>query len=162
MAGKQKDRLRILLRQVELPAPAVEFTNEVMRETSPLSEESPLDVHLKTVLQDIRLVEPSVDFTYNVQKKIKKLAQPPRSKPVITSGAWIGVGIFLGICVAMSINPSHDNPADGPIYFTTLADQLTKLTTTFREPIFYFEVVLLSAAMLLGLERILRKRLHRI
>ncbi|MEJ1236591.1 hypothetical protein WBG78_00595 [Chryseolinea sp. T2] len=160
MTNKRKDSLRTLLRQVELPAPPAEFTAEVMREINPLPAETPIDLHLKTVLQDVRLPEPSVDFTYKVQKEIKRLSQPQPSKPVITSRVWIAIAVFMIVCVAMSMNSSSGVPADGPIYFTKLAAQVTKITTSFHEPLLYTEVIIASAALLLGLEHILRRLSH--
>ncbi|MGC3947378.1 MAG: hypothetical protein QM762_23155 [Chryseolinea sp.] len=160
MSQTQKDDLKLLLRQFELPLPPPDFTSEVMRETSPLSEEAPLDLHLKTVLQDIRPAEPSAEFTFKVQKEIRKLAQPSQSKPVITWGAWLGILAFLIVCVVMSINPSQGTPADGPIYFTKITKHITGLTTTFHEPLIFIEATLSAAALLLALERLLRRGFH--
>lgn len=165
MARKDKDNLKMLLRQVELPSPPADFTKQVMQETSMLDEGASLDahltdVHLKAVLQEMKLPQPPASFTYNVQKGIRDLTTAEQSKPVISKGVWIGVFAFLIVCVVMAIYPSRDIPADGPIYFSWLADRLTKLTTSFREPILYFEVIILSSASLLGLERLLRKGFH--
>ena len=159
MTNNRKN-LRALLRTAELPTPPDEFTAEVMREIGPSPEQAPIDLHLKAVLQDVKLAEPSVDFTYKVQDRIKSLSQPQSSVPVITRRVWIAVGAFLAVCVAMSMNVSPGVPSDGPIYFTKLAAQVTKLTTTFHEPLLYGEVIIASAVLLLTLEGILRRLFH--
>jgi hypothetical protein len=156
MARKRKDHLRLLLRQVELPAPSPDFTKEVMRETAFLNDEAPLDVHLKTLLQDARLTEPPTDFTHKVQRSIRNLAQPEASKPIITRGAWIAVGAFLIACFVIALFPASNAGSKSPLYFSWLSDHVVHLTTSFLEPILYFEVVIISAGALLGIEKILR------
>ena len=160
MARKRKDHLRLLLRQVELPAPSPDFTEEVMRETAFLNDEAPVDEHLKTLLLDVRLTEPPADFTHRVQRGIRDLTQPQTAKPIITRGAWITIFAFLVACIVIALYPSQNAASESPTYFSWLADHVVHLTTSFREPILYFEVIIMSAGALLGLEKILRNGIH--
>jgi hypothetical protein len=156
MASKKKDHLRLLLQQVELPAPSPEFTEEVMRETASLNEEAPVGAQLKSVLQEVRLTEPPVDFTHKVQRSIRDLAHPQEAKPIITRGAWITIFAFLVACIVIALYPSQHAGSQSPTYFSWLADHVVHLTTSFREPILYFELIIMSAGALLGLEKLLR------
>jgi hypothetical protein len=56
--------------------------------------------------------------------------------------------------------PSTPSNTEAPVYFSWLATEVVNFTTAFREPILYIEVIVLSSALLLGLEKILLKRLH--
>lgn len=158
--SKRTDNLRALLRQVELPLPPPDFTNGVMRETSPLIEETAFDSHLKTVLQDVTLPEPSVGFTHAVQREIRKLGQQQKPKPIIPSAVWIAIALFLLLCVLTAIDPYYQHSSDGPAYFTLFGDLISRLTTEFNESIIYAELIFASATLLFALEWLLRKGLH--
>ena len=162
MAEKNQDtdRLRALLRQVALPSPPADFTREVMRETALGDDKVERESYLGRMLQEIPLAEPPYDFTHKVQKAIREQStlQP---KPIIGAGVWISIVFFLTACMVLPILlPSTPSNTEAPVYFSWLATEVVNFTTAFREPILYLEVIVLSSALLLGLEKILLKRLH--
>ena len=162
MADKNKDmdRLRLLLRQVELPEPPAGFTDEVMNETAPQTERTQTEGYLQKILQEIPLTQPPSNFTYNVQKAIREQS-PVRAKPVITKGAWIVICLFLLACIVMPLFfPASPTPTNAPVYFSWLATRVVHFTSVFREPLLYAEVIVFSSALLLGIERIVRKRVQ--
>lgn len=161
MKKEKRHQLQALLRLVELPAPPPGFTEEVMKETSPLEEGVGVDIHLKEVFRHVRLPEPTNAFTHNVLKSVGQLPQGQRSTPVIGRIAWMSVALFVITCIAVALTyPSSAVPEGTSVYFSWLTDRMVDWTTSFREPILYLEVIILSAGTLLGLEHILRKKLH--
>ncbi|HTF19898.1 MAG TPA: hypothetical protein VK658_17620 [Chryseolinea sp.] len=160
MEQKKIDRLQILLRQVELPAPPDGFTEGVMQETAFLeTEQTPVNDRLRKVLREGHLTEPPTNFTYNVQQGISVGHQV--IKPVIGRGVWISVGLFMGVCVVMALTyPTHNTPTATFLYSSWLADRLISWTSAFRAPILYFDVIVLTAGALLGLEKILRRGIN--
>ena len=158
--SNRTDNLRELLRQVELPLPPLDFTNEILRETSPPIEEAAIDTHLKTLLQDTVLPEPSSSFTHAVQREIRNLGKQEKPKPIIASGVWIAIALFLLLCIVSAVNPYHENHSDGPVYFSALGDLIGRLTREFHESIIYAEMIFASAALLFTLEGLLKKGMH--
>lgn len=158
MKDKEIDRLRMLLRKVELNAPPNLFTDEVLREITCLEEERvPVDDRLRNVLRRGSLPEPPGNFAYQVQRGVTR-PKHQATKPIIARGVWITVGVFLTTCVALALGyPSQDAGSGSFLYFAWLADVLIGWTSTFREPLLYFEAIVLSAGSLLGLEKIVRK-----
>jgi len=162
MADKNKDmdRLRLLLRHVELPEPPAGFTDEVMNETALKGEPMRAESYLQKMLQGIPLAQPPSNFTYNVQKAIREQS-PTRAKPVITKGAWIVISLFLLACLVMPLFfPASPTPTKAPVYFSWLATRIVHYTSVFREPLLYAEVIVFSSALLLAIERIVRKRVQ--
>lgn len=158
--SNRTDNLRELLRQVELPLPPPDFTDEVLRETSPPIGDTAFDTHLKTLLQDTVLPEPSVSFTHAVQREIRNIGKQEKPKPIIASGVWIAIALFLLLCVVSAVNPYYENPSDSPVYFSVLGDLIGRLTREFHESIIYAELIFASAALLFALEWLLKKGMH--
>jgi hypothetical protein len=157
--NQDKDHLRTLLRQVELPSPPADFTREVMSETALRDDRAESENYLGRMLKQVPLAEPPHDFTQKVHKAIRGQSTL-RPKPVIGTGVWIGIVVFLTACVVLPILlPSTSSNTKTPVYFW-LAGAVVNFTSAFREPLLYVEVIVLSSALLLSLEKFLRKSLH--
>src|SRR5689334_7204639 len=126
MAEKNQDtdRLRALLRQVELPSPPADFTREVMSETALRDDKVESESYLGRMLQQVPLAEPPYDFTYKVQRAIRE-QQTLHPKSIIGRGAWMGIVAFLTACMVLPILlPSTPSNTKAPIYFSWLAGEV--------------------------------------
>jgi len=159
MEDKKIDRLRMLLRQVEMPEPPEGFTEEVMDETASLEGgRASVNIRLREVLQSGRMAEPSTNFTYKVQQGIEQ-SKSQVAKPVITTGVWITIGLFLVVCIVVALTfPTGNTNIETDLYLVWLASHVVSWTSSFREALLYFEVIALAAGTLLGLESVLRRR----
>ena len=158
MTSNRKDQLRALLREVEPTAPRAEFTDEVMRSIAFLKEDHiPADNRLKEVLQQAALPEPPSNFTYKVLLGIEQPKQVI-AKPVIARGVWIGICLFVATCVVVALTyPAQNTTSDTYLNFSWIGDYTIRWTSPVQDALLHFEVIVLSAGTLLGLERLLRR-----
>jgi hypothetical protein len=158
MKDKKIDRLQMLLRQVEMPQTPEGFTEEVMHETGSLQGgQAWANKRLKEVLQSGRLAEPPTNFAYMVDLGIKQ-SKSQVVKPVITTGVWIAIGLFLVVCIVVALAfPTEDTRIETDFYLTWVTGHVVSWMSLFHEAFLYSEVIVLAAGTLLVLDSMLRR-----
>lgn len=159
MSKKDHDKLKSLLRNLELPATPQDFTTEVMHEVTTLSSEDRAgESRLKDVLQLSALPIVPSGFTDTVIGAIGKRG-PAGAAPVIGKGGWISAAAFILICVIFGSFPTGSANVI-PRAYTLLGTYIAQALSRYDEAVIYLIATGPAAALLLGIERILRKRIE--
>ena len=164
MASKENDKLKLLLKNVELPSPSHEFTKEVMREIQELTrKEVFVDTRIKMLLEDHALTIPPKHFTSKVMAKVRDLESSPAGhKPVISQKAWLVIGLFMLSLLLAAVGGSQQMPLhEDRLHFISLGSYLNAALVKHLEIIFYGTIVIFTSTLLLTIEHWLQKKIAR-
>jgi hypothetical protein len=164
MASKENDKLKLLLKKLQLPSPSHQFTKEVMREIEELTRKDVfVDSRIKMLLKDHALAIPPEHFTAKVMAKVRDLeTSSVAHKPVISHQAWAVIGSFMlfFLLAALAVNqqtPLHEDR----LHFISVGSYLNAGLTKHMEIIFYGTIVIFTATLLLTLEHWLQRKIAR-
>jgi hypothetical protein len=164
MASKENDKLKLLLKNVDLPSPSHQFTKEVMREIQELTRKDVfVDTRIKMLLQDHALAIPPGHFTSKVMAKVRDLESSPTAhKPLISHKAWAVIGLFTVLFLLAALGGSQQVSLDEDrLHFISLGSYLNAALVKHLEIIFYGTIVIFTSTLLLTLEHWLQKKIAR-
>lgn len=159
MANKNHDTLKALLRNHGLPTAPEGFGDEVMREITAFNiEEKAGESRLKDVLQLSASPGVRPDFTDKVIDAIGNRG-PAVTDPVIGKLGWISGAAFILICVIWGFfaTDSHNVMPEG---YTSVGSYIARVVSRYDEAVMYVIAAGPAAVLLLGIEKILKKRLQ--
>lgn len=164
MASKENDKLRILLKNVELPSPSHHFTEEVMGEIQELTRKDVwVDARIKMLLRNHTLPIPPEHFTSKVMAEVRSPESLPLGqKPVISQKTWAVIGLFTLFLLLAALGGGQQLPLhDEPLHFISLGSYLNEGLIKHLEIIFYGTIVIFTCTLLLTLEHWLQKKIAR-
>jgi len=161
MASSKDEKLKSLLKNVELPKPSVQFKAEVMDGIQALEEkESFADAELKTLLRGKALVNAPTSLAFQVLNKVR--GQRPSAtlyRPVISRKAWVGIAAFVVFLVVMALaNGQQEAFVGKPRYTLSIAEYIFAFLSRYREEIFMSVAVAWCAIFLLVFDHWLSRK----
>ena len=161
MESRGDDKLRSLLRKVQLQTPPPTFTGEVLREIKAMADDKVYaNASLKTVLQKNVSAVPSHEFTYKVLNRVREQPSAPYP-PIISKKTWALIVVFMFICLIVALSKgSSGSTGTEQHYYILVGAYLSNLTLRFVEPLFYSGVIILSAGLLLSLDYLIGKKVR--
>jgi len=164
MASKENDKLKLLLKNIELPSPSHQFTKEVMRKIQELTRKDVfVDARIKMLLQDHALAIPPEHFTSKVMANVRDLeSSPAEHKPVISQKAWSVIGMFMLFFLLAAFGGSQQMPVHkDQLHFIYFGSFLNAALIKHLEIIFYGTIIIFTSTLLLTLEHWLQKKIAR-
>jgi hypothetical protein len=152
--GKKDEKLKSLLRKIEVSKPTDSFTDEVAKEIEAIVQNKSLaNDNLKYLLQKHALTTPPSDFTYKIINQARNHATLPVYKPVISNRAWFIIALII---IVFSVEAIVSKPAaevsGTSLYFISLGRYLSSLSLRIFEPLFFLGIIVISASLLLTLD----------
>jgi len=129
------DKLRKLLKKVDLDAPSALFTERVMQKVEEEAAYSEaVTPHIKSLLQQHGMAAPSPDFTANIMAQI---APPKRVyAPIIPRFVGYMAAAFVGIVLLLGIIFSEKNSSETvPRGVKMISIDVSKLTSAIPDPL---------------------------
>ena len=160
--GNRADRLRSLLRKVELQSPPDDFTEEVIREIDAMARDKVYtNQKLKAVLSKNLTAAPSTGFTYSVLNQVRHQGQSQdHYPPIISKKAWASIIAFVMVCLIVSLGVNGEDGQVTELFLTPLGNYLSTLTANLLEPLFYLGMITLSIGLLLLIDYFFRNVLR--
>jgi hypothetical protein len=159
MESRGDDKLRSLLKRVQLQTPPPLFTGEVLREIEAMADDKVYtNAGIKAVLQENVSAAPSNEFTYKVLNKIRE-QRTASYPPIISKKTWAIIVVFIVICLVVG-KEGAGGAGTEQHYYILVGAYLRNLTLRFIEPLSYSGVIILSAGLLLSLDYFIGKKLR--
>ena len=152
--GRKDEKLKSLLRKMEVNEPPDPFTDEVMKEVEAIvSNRMLINDNLKNLLKEHVLTTPPADFTYKILNRTRNHSTVRAYKPVISSRTWCIIALIIFVFSFESIVSKPASEVSGiAVYLISLGGYLNSLSIRFFEPLFFLGIIVISASLLLALD----------
>jgi hypothetical protein len=152
--GRKDEKLKSLLRKMEVSEPRDSFTDDVAKEIEAIVQNKSLaNDNLKYLLQKHALTMPPSDFTYKIVNRVRNHSTLPVYKPVISNRAWFIIALIVIVfSVEAIVNKPVAEVSGISLYFISFGRYLSSLSLQFFEPLFFLGIIVLSASLLLTLD----------
>jgi hypothetical protein len=152
--GRKDEKLKSLLRKMEVSEPTDSFTDEVAKEIEAIVQNKVLaNDNLKYLLQEHALTTPPSDFTYKIVDRARNHSTLPAYKSVISNRAWLIIASMIFVFSVEALVSKPVTEVSGiSLYFISFGRYLNTLSLQFFEPLFFLGIIVISASLLLTLD----------
>jgi len=162
MESRSEDKLKVVLRNLELQSPSKEFTSEVMMGIQSVAINDYINEgKLKDLLMNHALVSVPSDLTYQIMNQVSKWKSSPAEYPsIISKRAWYAIGSFVTLLLVIAfIDGRGDFPVGEPLYFISVGKYLNLIFSRYLDSILFSAGACCAAVFLLAVEYWLRKKI---